>query len=198
MKKILGSITLFALAGILFSSCSNSSKLSITKRHYRSGYCIDFSKRIPTATVAKTVSNSRHKSVPVIIAANPENQVAVNTTAMATPVNFQNTPTPLKLQVNNTKTTSQISTDKNMSVANNNNINESPVLQNEHTLSEGNGGGDRASEREALSLLWIVIVVILILWLIGIIAGGFGLGGLINLLLLIALILFILWLLRVW
>ncbi len=37
MKKILTHTTLFALAVILFASCSNSSKLAFNKRHYRSG-----------------------------------------------------------------------------------------------------------------------------------------------------------------
>ncbi len=54
-----------------------------------------------------------------------------------------------------------------------------------------------ASNGDALSLLWIVILVLLILWAIGFIAGGFGLGGLIHVLLVIALVLLILWLLRI-
>jgi hypothetical protein len=54
-----------------------------------------------------------------------------------------------------------------------------------------------ASDRDGLSLFWIVILVILILWAIGFLGGGFGLGGLINLLLVVALILLILWLLRI-
>lgn len=41
MKKLLVPTLLFALAGILFSSCSNSSKLAFTKRHYRSGYFVN-------------------------------------------------------------------------------------------------------------------------------------------------------------
>jgi hypothetical protein len=49
----------------------------------------------------------------------------------------------------------------------------------------------------ALSLIWIVILVLLILWALGLLAGGWGLGGLINILLVIALILLILWLLRI-
>ena len=53
------------------------------------------------------------------------------------------------------------------------------------------------SNDEALSLIWIVILVVLLLWLLGFIAGGFGLGPFIHLLLVIALILLILWLLRV-
>lgn len=51
--------------------------------------------------------------------------------------------------------------------------------------------------RDGLSLFWIVVLVILILWALGLLAGGFGLGGLINILLAIALILLILWLLRI-
>ena len=77
---------------------------------------------------------------------------------------------------------------------------ESPSAEKTKTLYEAptvsNNTNDR-DEHAALSLLWLVIVIILILWLIGLIAGGFGLGGLINLLLVIALILLILWLLRI-
>ncbi|MBK6834313.1 MAG: lmo0937 family membrane protein [Bacteroidetes bacterium] len=54
-----------------------------------------------------------------------------------------------------------------------------------------------ASSGDGLSLLWIVILVLLILWALGLISGGFGLGGFINILLVIALILLILWLLRI-
>jgi hypothetical protein len=54
----------------------------------------------------------------------------------------------------------------------------------------------RGSSDDALSLLWIVILVVLLLWLLGVIAGGLGLGGLIHILLVIALILLILWLIR--
>ena len=50
---------------------------------------------------------------------------------------------------------------------------------------------------DVLSWFWIVILVILILWLIGVLTGGFGMGGLIHLLLVVALILLILWLLGI-
>jgi hypothetical protein len=197
MKKILASLTLFALSGILLSSCSNSSKLAITKRHYRSGYYVDFSRRRPTPAVARILPDNKHKSVQ-IITTKPENLVAMNTSTVVKPEVFQNTPNPSKQQASDAKTINLTATNKNISVINSNKIIDIPVLENKQTSYEGNIGGDRGAERDALSLLWIVIVVILILWLIGIIAGGFGLGGLINLLLLIALILFILWLLRIW
>lgn len=147
--------------------------------------------------VAKIPTANKHKSVSIVIA-KPENHVAANTAVMVKPDVFQNVPTPTKLQMNKPKTTYPTATGKNIFVANSNSISETPVLEKAQTVADNIGDGDRGAERDALSLLWIVIVVILILWLIGIIAGGFGLGGLINLLLLIALILFILWLLRIW
>ena len=57
--------------------------------------------------------------------------------------------------------------------------------------------GNAARESDGLSLFWIIILVILILWALGLLSGGWGLGGFINILLIIALILLILWLLRV-
>ena len=194
MRKILIPSILFVFAGILFSSCSNSSKIAITKRHYRSGYYVDFSRRKPMPAVAKIPAANKRKSVPVVIA-KPENHVAINTAVVGKPDVFQNVPTPGRLQLNKAKTTYPIATDKNISIANSNSVSETPILENKQAVSDSVGDGGRASERDALSLLWIVIVIILILWLIGIVAGA---SGLINLLLLIALILFILWLLRIW
>ncbi len=51
--------------------------------------------------------------------------------------------------------------------------------------------------REALSLLWIIILIILAVWVVAFLLGGPGVSGLIHLLLVIALVLFILWLLRI-
>ena len=53
MKKIVVPITLFALAVILFTSCSNSSKLAFSKRHYRSG---NFHDVIPKNQTAANIS----------------------------------------------------------------------------------------------------------------------------------------------
>jgi hypothetical protein len=56
---------------------------------------------------------------------------------------------------------------------------------------------DDSDTDKALSFMWVVIVIIFLLWLIGFLAGGFGLGNLIHLLLVVVLILLILWLLRI-
>lgn len=79
----------------------------------------------------------------------------------------------------------------------NSRIIEYPVTQSKHSLFEKNKIGSSASDKDGLSLFWVVILVLLILWALGFLTGGFGLGGLINLLLVIALILLILWLLRI-
>lgn len=42
MKKLFIHCILFTLAGMLFSSCGNFTKMSLTKRHYRPGYYLYF------------------------------------------------------------------------------------------------------------------------------------------------------------
>jgi hypothetical protein len=191
MKKLLAPLTLIALAGILFSSCSNSSKLAFTKRHYRSGYFVDRIGKVKTVpTIAGKPVKTAQQTIPLAIT-KLENPVFVYAPVVA----LQNE------QLLNSRINSA-STGKNIVIANTyatNNIAEGPAIDNKQAISANQGDGGGSSERAALSLLWIVIVVILIIWLIAIVVGGFGLGGgLINLLLLIALILLILWLLRIW
>jgi len=56
MKKRLTPFTVFSLlGGILFSSCTNFSGLSIAKRHYRSGYYV--SSRKSPCTIAAAATN---------------------------------------------------------------------------------------------------------------------------------------------
>jgi len=81
MKKLFAHFMLFALAGTLFSSCSNSSKLAITKRHYRSGYYVNFGSGNHTAAVAsvpKVPVRVKHQ-ITTLAPAKSENYVAVST-----------------------------------------------------------------------------------------------------------------------
>ncbi len=50
MKKLLAPFTLFAVSSILLSSCSGPSTIALTKRHYRTGYYIDWAGKKPTST----------------------------------------------------------------------------------------------------------------------------------------------------
>jgi len=83
MKKLFVPLILFALSGMLLTSCSNSSKLAITKRHYRSGYYVDFGRR--TTATASSVTNRHtrtiHEITPMAIA-KPESYVGVNNTVV--------------------------------------------------------------------------------------------------------------------
>ncbi len=190
MKKLLAPFALFTLALLLLSSCSNLTKISLTKRHYRSGYFVDFGGRRTVPAMAKLPAGNKHQNLSPVIT-KTEGSLAINTPAVNSekPVISQNKileKPPVNLIHSFTK----------QLLAEPFTIAENPLVQNKQTFSEENfsGGGPVASD--GLSLLWIVIVILLILWLVGLLAGGWGLGGLINILLIIALVLLILWLLH--
>jgi Family of unknown function (DUF5670) len=191
MKKLFAPFMSFALAAMLLSSCSNSSKLAFTKRHYRSGHFVDLIAKTHTAipTVATLPVLSKHSISQPAITTPPKSYVAINTPVVLSH-KTEVSAGAMAITANSSK----------QALGQPLLITESPITRNNPIFSDsvGSQGDSSGAARDGLSLLWIVIVVILILWLIGLIAGGFGLGGLINILLIIALILLILWLLRVW
>ncbi len=194
MKNLIKLSTLFIATSMLFASCE--SNLSLTKRHYTSGYYIDYTKN--TSITPKSTDK---------VAQTP----ATNVTIVANSPAKQNTESKNAVSIIKPKIASVTTTAKSLLPK----INLQPVIkpnaingfitinsqprEANPILAESPTTTDRVMDRgdRALSLIWLVIVIILIIWLIGLIAGGFGLGGFINLLLLIALILLILWLLRV-
>jgi hypothetical protein len=195
MKNLTKLIAALITTGIIFTSCS--SNFSIMKRHYTSGYYIDYTRNNKEA-IPKVAGNV---STTVAATSQPDvAQIPAPSTNSAQPDKEKKASIATKLKTAIPKTISQVITKQNQ-LNRNGGIN---ALTKESTtsLSQPNSvttitqDGDRG-EHAALSLLWLVIVIILILWLIGILTGGFGLGGLINLLLVIALILLILWLLRI-
>jgi len=82
MKKLIAPLTLIAVAGILFSSCNNSSKLTFTKRHYRSGYFVDADGSTHTPAVVKIPAGTRYQLAP-IVTAKSEAPISVNTPLLA-------------------------------------------------------------------------------------------------------------------
>jgi hypothetical protein len=195
MKKLFAPLILCAFAAMLLSSCSDTSKLSFTKRHYRSGYFVDATGKnrtiIPVATLPVRVTHPI--SAKAIVKQENKNEINIPVTATKKTDIVQKKIQenyPVSVSINSIK---QVLNKSYVFI-------ENPALQTRQIISEsvGSPGDSSRAASAGLSLLWIVIVVILILWLIGLLAGGFGLGGLINVLLIIALILFILWLLRIW
>jgi len=194
MKKLIAPLLLAAFVGILLPSCSNTSKLSFNKRHYRSGDFVNAPGKNQTLTspVVKIPVIANHPNLAI---AKPASHVVVNTPLI--------TIHKTSLAQNKTEENNPITITSNAAKQvhpQTLNFTESPAIQSNPAFSDiaaSQGEYGSRSAGAALSLLWIVIVIILILWLVGILAGGFGLGGLLNILLIIALVLLILWLLRI-
>ncbi len=192
MKNLIKFSAILLTASAFFSSCS--SNLAITKRHYTSGFYVDYSKG--NKTIAPNKATLPTAAAPIIavpvVTNNPvanSKELVKNTSPLAI-VNIKKMlpkihVLPVAKQANATSSGSTITPASESSPI----VSESPKMNT--------GISDDGGEHAALSLLWLVIVIILILWLVGLLAGGFGLGGLINLLLVVALILLVLWLLRI-
>lgn len=84
MKKIVTSALSLIVTLSLFSSCSSSSSIALTKRHYRSGYYVDWrSKRhvMSTSTVATRTDGQLHASITPT--PNSENSTPPNTRVLS-------------------------------------------------------------------------------------------------------------------
>lgn len=195
MKNLIKFSAILVTASVFFSSCE--SNLSLTKRHYTSGYYVDYNKN--TKGVNPRTADQPLANAPNVIATDPIKQNVQSGNPMSSikekvPVIIAKAKELLpkvNLHPMTTKNAagSLITINSKAKEAN-------PIMAESPTMANQISDRDRG-EGAALSLLWLVVVIILILWLIGLLAGGFGLGGFINLLLLIALILFILWIFRI-
>jgi uncharacterized membrane protein len=192
MKKLFTLNAIFIVLCLLLSSCS--SNISIVKRHYTKGYYIEYAKlaqTVPQNKPERTYERKAMVSTHTIPGLSKELYVKTDFNEDIKVPDI----IPVEKQRKNkaiTHVTTKLPITQQLTTTN------EPVLQSQRTaLSQASDYGEGHSERAALSLLWIIILILLILWLVGLLAGGFGLGGLINVLLVIALVLLILWLLRI-
>lgn len=197
MKAFIRFSALCLITGIVISSCSPN--LSVTKRHYNKGYYVAHRDNKPSATAEKQPGE--------LSAIQKQHSTPASTTDNA--LNTQPDVTQNR-QVSRTTTNAALRT-KGASKSPPSSATQNRPGQfmrhpiktiGEHTarlkpVRMLHEKMSRSSDDDALSLFWIVILILLILWAVGLLSGGFGLGGLINILLVIALILLILWLLRV-
>jgi uncharacterized membrane protein YqaE (UPF0057 family) len=105
MKKLFAPILLLVITGILFSSCSNTSKLTFAKRHYRSGYYVNLggkSNTVIPASHANTPAISKHTTT-AMAKTKPEGYSATNAPVIVSekPVAVTKIATPKKIQENN-------------------------------------------------------------------------------------------------
>ncbi len=195
MKNLFKYACIFICTGILFTSCSHESSISLTKRHYRNGYYVERTSK----SNAKQNEQEKVYSKQSVFVSPKIDQPVITDDVLANADKISenkqgdaNHTTSFRIKQVDRKAVikailpgfSKIKTQLNTVKS---------LLENKNKIKKiQDTPGD-----DARSFFWIVITVLLILWLLGFIAGGWGLGNLINLLLAIALILFILWLLRI-
>jgi ABC-type multidrug transport system fused ATPase/permease subunit len=203
MKNKFKIVVIGLIAAIILPSCNSS--LTITKRRASKGYYIDYSKIKRSSKAGdfeieakagqeKPLKLNPKKAEPMIIALDSKKienfprKSSQTTTADLNSKTSEST-TKLNQKTSSNKTLVPFSKQNNERLAKN--------LKNNTIASKIKSKMSPQPVEGALSLIWIVILVLLILWALGLLAGGWGLGGLINILLVIALILLILWLLRI-
>jgi hypothetical protein len=207
VKKLFAPLILSSFALMLLSSCSNTSKLSFTKRHYRAGFFVDLVSKNKTIPVATKPVRANHPISPIAIT-KPEIHAAVNIPAATTnivprkteksyPVNITTNIANKKVKESyplsvSTNTTKQLF-DQTLVVIENLAEKTSQILSGypEYSVIQLN---ELKISNSGLSIFWIAIVGVLVIWLAGMIEG---LSGGINILLIVALVLEILWLLRI-
>lgn len=192
MFKITNKLFIFIIILFALSAC-NYKGVNITKRHYSKGNYISVNKKNATHVMHEKDKNN-------------SSNVEIKLPAIANKVN-----------VEKDALIAEASTNSNIKIEDSNNLNDFAALVNtaeNNKITEKHRSEDNAKlhnstklkkllhiskvqkDDEARSLFWLVISVLVIIWLIALVSGGWGLGGLVNILLLVALILFILWLLR--
>ena len=193
MKHLIRISVVCFIASLLFSSCS--SNLSITKRHYNNGYYIEYCKGKQAAPAPKEeekLSQTQTKE-PVSTIKNQAIQNTIRRYPSQNPATQKNVSATSSNEKTQRKAISQQAVKQ--ALKKESKVVEDQSSQIRYALSETKKIRQDQSERDGLSLFWIVILVLLILWALGFLSGS--VGGLIHLLLVIALILLILWLLRI-
>ncbi len=194
MKKLITLSILFILTGILLTSCKSG--FSSSKRHYTKGY---YFARVHGKTAPshlelnnkclKTETADQIAEVKVLAEQSPIKTYTPSATI---------TKQAILITSNEKKQgkSGMYKSPKPFIPFTIKNI-DSQISHMDPTQLNVKKVGNATRESDGLSLFWIIILVILILWALGLLSGGWGLGGFINILLIIALILLILWLLRV-
>ncbi len=189
MKNLLQIIFISIITSLLFSACGK--QMSITKRKYNKGYYVSHTNKkqgLKSQTGIASVKAESLQPIHTKLTEQPAGQKEVQLTALA--------PTPPEIVADSKENAGAIN-----KIARKNYYKVKPLeklLPSQVYTSElKRKMNSTATSEDALSLLWIIIVVLLILYLIGLLAGGWGLGWAIHILVIVAVVLLILWLLRI-
>lgn len=185
MKTFIRSISLLIILSLGLFSCKTA---SIMKRHYNKGYYVS-KKHKPSET--KTAERTTRKTTVAPDFKPTEEFAKVSIPENGKDVIIRDEPFSKKAKKGLIK-------DGTQPIANAFNKLKDPfdgVIGMPRQLKETLKQNDVA--RDALSLLWILILILLIVYVIGLLLDFFGLGPIFHILGVIVLVLLILWLLRV-
>lgn len=205
MKRLLVNF-IFIFSATVISSCAFVPGISLTKRNFRDGYYLDFisGKKNKSEFKPETISADKliEQPVDVLIKILPENNLADlspektgfsvlkknNNEIQRKVIRKANSPDVISGAggLNKNIFSRTISSVKLLSKIPTSLVNF-PKTSNS-TASVNHEGGE---------IIWTIIGVLILLWLLSLLTGGWGLGGLIYILLVVAIILAILRLLEV-
>ncbi len=186
-----------AAASILFSSCNQTTGISLTKRHYRNGYNLEVSGK-PSKTTKKAAQSEEVAITETKTAEQPE-YASVETSSGESyikhePVSF-NKQNSKKSETEAVAETKQITakTAKKSSrfMAAAKSAVKTPFAL-KRIMAENKAIAMADDARSGGGLIWTIVGVLLIVWLISLLTGGWGLGGFIYIFLVVALVLILL------
>ncbi len=196
MKKVILLISSCFIVSIILTSCGTTG-VSLTKRHYRSGYNLEVSSaQTKSGSKAEKISEAQtpDETVEAVVETPVEIQYASagetneNSYIKHKPVSFNqkdvaSAESGSKAGISEKKESKKLISAVAKVSSIKNTINKTFKRAHEGT----NLGG----------LIWTIAVILLVLWLISLLTGGWGLGGFLHIFLVVALILILLRLLHV-
>lgn len=172
MKKLFPTLILVAVAAVMLSSCSQISTLSLTKRHYRSGYYVDFGGKRQNKIAENKV---QPPTMPVAANALPSSQInTINTeqsqlTVLPVAVNVK----PIKKAAHSAR---RLPSENTHSVsANNNPANVATIAQTADNELSVQSAKSATSSNSADVPMWALIIITILIAPLGVyLAKGIG------------------------
>ena len=195
MKNL--STLFFALITIfLCSSCKQLSDLSVTKRHYREGYYIDY-RSDKTENRAYRASGDYNKNSDKEQFLMVDGDSPVKPSSMHGHEQLTSLPKAARTIKKAPVISSRLPENKTLTHLPDRSLQKEilpadtkvPVVKVEKIKADDGGRSGY--------LIWTLILILLVLWLLSLLTGGWGLGGLIYIFLVVALVLLLLRLLSV-
>ena len=199
MKRTITLLTLLLFTGLMLPSCG----LTVVKRQHTGGYYVSTNSRNHAADKDKNdkTAEIRTEESQVATATEAENEAeaiaVVTTPATETNEQYVVSDETQTAQTDDAAVPAEKMASSDRAPLLTTMTSHLPMAKKMESTTKKMKAHSSARSDGGLSLFWIVILVLLILWALGLLGGGWGLGGLIYILLVVALILLILWLLRI-